>query len=395
MSKSYHRLTTVIIVLLIIGFAAGAIILRKHRTSQVASLPNIEPVPWALHTVTINKGRLSQEFLALATLNGSTEITISSQISGEILQMGPREGIKVKKGDLLAKISVSELIEQRAGLEAQLQAAEAELSRSKDEFERQKRLIKKHLTSEELYDAKKTAALAAQKQVDNLQRSIAALNVRIGYGTVYAPVDALIAARLSEPGDIAMPGKALYKLTIDSTARLQVKLPQQILEQVHPGTRVILTHGSLKQLVHLSRIFPALDVHALGTAEADLNSMPFGLPSGARIPAHVILNSVENALIIPHRAIVLSGASSAHNGMTKKGFVFKVITNTPYKRLKRIEVDILLNSHQALAIKSNELHEGDQLVAAHESVLIQLKNNDPVVTDSKIDSKFNRTGISQ
>ena len=381
MSKSYHRLTTIIIVLLIIGLAAGAIILRKHRTSQVASLPNIEPVPWALHTITINKGRLSQEFLALATLNGSTEITISSQISGEILQMGPREGIKVKKGDLLAKISVSELIEQRAGLEAQLQAAEAELSRSKDEFNRQKRLIKKHLTSQELYDAKKTAALAAQKQVDNLQRSIAALNVRIGYGTVYAPADAPVAARLSEPGDIAMPGKALYKLTIDTTSRLQVKLPQQVLEQVHPGTDVILTHGSLQQVVHLSRIFPALDVHALGTAEADLNSMPFGLPSGARIPAHVILNSVENALIIPHRAIVESGESY---GMTKKGFVFKVITKNQHKQLKRVVVNILLNTHKALAISSNELHKGDQLVAAHESVLIQLKNNDPVVTDSSI-----------
>ncbi len=381
MSKSYHRLTTIIIVLLIIGLAAGAIILRKHRTSQVDSLPNIESVPWALHTITINKGRLSQEFLALATLNGSTEITISSQISGEILQMGPREGIKVKKGDLLAKISVSELIEQRAGLEAQLQAAEAELSRSKDEFNRQKRLIKKHLTSQELYDAKKTAALAAQKQVDNLQRSIAALNVRIGYGTVYAPADALVAARLSEPGDIAMPGKALYKLTIDTTSRLQVKLPQQVLEQVHPGTDVILTHGSLQQVVHLSRIFPALDVHALGTAEADLNSMPFGLPSGARIPAHVILNSVENALIIPHRAIVESGES---NGVTKKGFVFKVITKNQHKQLKRVEVNIILNTHKALAISSNKLHKGDQLVAAHESVLIQLKNNDPVVTDSSI-----------
>ncbi len=381
MSKSYHRLTTIIIVLLIIGLAAGAIILRKHRTSQVASLPNIEPVPWALHTITINKGRLSQEFLALATLNGSTEITISSQISGEILQMGPREGIKVKKGDLLAKISVSELIEQRAGLEAQLQAAEAELSRSKDEFNRQKRLIKKHLTSQELYDAKKTAALAAQKQVNNLQRKIAAFNVRIGYGSVYAPADALVAARLTEPGDIAMPGKALYKLTIDTTSRLQVKLPQQVLEQVHPGTDVILTHGSLQQVVHLSRIFPALDVHALGTAEADLNSMPFGLPSGARIPAHVILNSVENALIIPHRAIVESGESY---GMTKKGFVFKVITKNQHKQLKRVVVNILLNTHKALAISSNELHKGDQLVAAHESVLIQLKNNDPVVTDSSI-----------
>ena len=382
MSKNYNRLTTIIIVLLVVALAVGAVIIRKQRTSQVASLPDIEPTPWALHTIMIKKGHLSQEFLALATLNGSTEITISSQISGEIVQMGPREGIKVIKGDLLAKISVKELIEQRAGLEAQLQGAEAELSRSRDEFARQKQLIKKHLTSQELYESKKTAALAAQKQVNNLQRQIAALNVRIGYGSVYAPADALVASRLSEPGDIAMPGKILYKLTIDTTSRLQVKLPQQVLEQVHSGTRVILSYGSLQQAVFLSRIFPALDTHALGTAEADLNSMPFGLPSGSRIPAHVILASVENALIIPHRAIVESGHSSTSADTGKKGFVFKVVTQNKKEKLKRIDVDIIFQAHKALAISSKELHAGDRLIAAHESVLIQLKNNDPVVTEA-------------
>ncbi len=394
MSQSYNRFTTIVIVLLVIALAAGAVILRKHRTSQVTSLPNIEPVPWALHSITIHKGHLSQEFLALATLNGSTEITISSQISGEIEQMGPREGIKVKKGDLLAKISVSELTEQRAGLEAQLEAAEAELSRSKDEFARQKQLIKKHLTSQELYDAKKTAALSANKQVSNLQRQISALNVRIGYGSVYAPVDALVASRLSEPGDIALPGKVLYKLTIDTTSRLQVKLPQQVLEQVHPGSKVLLSYGSLQQVVHLSRIFPALDTHALGTAEADLNSMPFGLPSGSRIPAHVILTSVNDALIIPHRAIVESGTDENTGDKIKKGFVFKIVTDDQHKnkRLKRIEVEIILNAHKALAIRSNELHEGDQLVVAHESVLLQLKNNDPVITKNISQSV---TGVSQ
>jgi len=387
MTKSSKHLTTALIIFFCVALAIGAVLLRKHRTDQVESLPSIQPAPWALHTVEIKKGSLSREFLALAILNGSTEITISSQISGEIEIMGPREGIKVKEGDLLAKISVRELLEQRAGLNALLQAAQADLSRTEDEYNRQQQLIKKHLTSQELHESKKTAALAAQKQVNNLQRQIAALNVRIGYGTIYAPADALIASRLSEPGDIAMPGKQLYKLTIDAASRLQVKLPQQVLEQVHPGTKVSLNYGSQQQKIVLSRIFPALDSHALGTAEADLNSMPFNLPSGARIPARVILESVENALTIPHQAIVetQSGIESTDNKL-KKGFVFKVIkakNSSSKHKLKRVNVTIDLNAHRALAISSNELHDGDQLIIAHESVLLQLQGNDPVIVDLK------------
>ncbi len=378
MKNSSHRITTFVIILLALALAIGAVLLRKHRMAQVESLAKVDVTPWALHTTEIKQDGLSRKFLALATLSGSTEITISSQISGEINSMGPREGLKVNKGELLATLSIKELMEQRAGLKAQLQAAEADLSRTEDEFHRQQQLIKKHLTSKELFESKKTAALSAQKQVNNLQRQIAAQDVRIGYGHIYAPVDAMVSARLSEPGDIAMPGKPLYKLTVDSASRIQVKLPQQILEQVHPGTELIISYGSQQEKIQLSRIFPALDDHALGTAEADLHTMPFGLPSGARIPAQVILQSVENALVIPHQSIVLTGSQVP----AKKGFVFKIVNKNGQYFLQRLVVTIDLNAHKAMAIKSNDLHVGDQLVVAHESVLLQLQDNDPVIFSS-------------
>ena len=381
MATFSKRLTTVIIVIFIVALAVGAVLLRKHRTSQVASLAKIELSPWALHTVKVTKGNLSREFIALASLNGSTEITISSQISGQIESMGPREGIEVKKGELLAKISVSELIEQKASLEAQLQSAEANLKRTKDEFNRQKQLIGKKLTSQELFESKKTALLSAKKQVSNLQGQIAAQDIRIAYGTVYSPADAQVASRFSEPGDIAMPGTKLYELTIDSASRIQVKLPQQVLEQVHPDTELILNYGSKQTHVRLSRIFPALDSHALGTAEADLDHMPFHLPSGARIPARVILESQNNALTIPHQAIV-EMQSTGQNTQNKQGFIFKVITDDKHpeqKILKRINVNIDLNAHKALAVSAEDLHEGDDVIIAHESVLIQLQDKDPVI----------------
>ena len=401
MPKSAIKFSTILIILFVIALAVGAIVLRTYRTSQVALLPTVEMPPWALHSVRIKKGNLSREFLALATLKGSTDISISSQISGTIESMGSREGLRVKKGDLLAKISVQELVEQRAGLNAQLQAAEADLSRTQDEFKRQQKLIKKHLTSQELFESKKTSAMAAQKQVNNLQRQIAAKNVRIGYGTIYAPADALISARLSEPGDIAMPGKKLYELTIDTASRLQVKLPQQVLEQVHSGTPMQLNYGSQQEKVTLSRIFPALDTHALGTAEADLNSMPFGLPSGARIPARVILESVNNALTIPHQAIIEIGSVNGTE-IKNKGFVFKVVTkennktaqDATEKVLQRIIVNIILNSHKALAISSPELSEGDEVIIAHESILLRLQNNDAVLI-SNSRKNINHDELSQ
>jgi RND family efflux transporter MFP subunit len=265
---------------------------------------------------------------------------------------------------------VQELSEQLAGLQAQLSSAEVQLTQAQDEFHRQEKLIGKKLTSTELFESKKTAALAAQQSVESLQRQIAALQVRIGYGTVIAPYDALVAQRLAEPGDNAQPGTVLYQLTVDSASRLQVTLPQQVIEQVQVGTNIILDYASRHLQVNVSRIFPALDSRALGTVEADVSTMPFGLASGSRIPSRVVLESVANVLSVPHRAIIQRG---------DRGFVFQVVDSDGSRSLKRIDVGIGLSSQEAVELISDQLHEGDQIVVAHETILLQLQDGDPVI----------------
>ncbi len=363
------NITSLLIILVVIAIGVGTVALRKHRTAATDKLGTAGDIPWALHTAEVKLGKLSRGFPALASLSGSTEITISSQISGSIELMGPREGVAVNKGEVLARISVAELQQQKGGLEAQREAALAERTRTQDEYKRQLELKSKGLTTQELVDAKNAAAIAADKQVNNIDRQIAAMAVRIGYGTVYAPQNAVVAARLMEPGDVAQPGKPLYRLTVDSAARLRVNLPQQILEQVQPGTQVILEHGSQHRAVQLSRIFPALDSHALGAAEADLPTMPFDLPSGARIPARVILQTVVNAISIPHRALVRTG---------NKGFLFRVVSSGNEAQLQRLSVEILLEAKEGLAV-TGDLHAGDQVVVAHQSVLMQLRDGDPAI----------------
>lgn len=366
--------TTALILLVVIVLAAGAVLLRKQRMATVAELPGMGEMPWALQTADVVLGTLSRGFPVLATLSGSTEITVSSQISGQIEAMGPREGVKVSEGEVLARISVTELQQQREGLMAQRQAALAERRRTRDEYTRQLQLKEKGLTTQELVEAKDAAAIGAEKQVANLDKQIAALDVRIGYGTVHAPRDALVAARLMEVGDVAQSGKPLYQLTVDSAARLRVSLPQQILEQVGPGSEVVLAHGSQRETVRLSRIFPQLDARALGAAETDLESMPFGLPSGSRIPARVLLETANQALTVPHAAVVRTG---------DRGFLFKVVGKGDRQTLQRVNVNITLVGRDGLAVGGG-LQAGDRVVVGHQSVLMQLRDGDPVMARAAV-----------
>ncbi len=368
-------LSIALALIIAIGLIIGVVKLREMRTAKFEALPKAATPPWALHLANVQQNTLTRSFPVLAKLIGSTEITVSSQVSGIITKMGPREGIKVKKGQLLAQIDVRDLIEQRSGLVAQRKAAEAEVKRAKSEYQRRKKLYSKKLISKEIVEAKRTALIAAREQVKSLIQQIATLDVRIGYGKIYAPRTAIIAARLTETGDVAQPGKALYSLTVNSGARLQVKLPQVILEKVHSGTKVLLEHGKQHASVKINRIFPILDAHALGTAEADLRRMSFHLPSGARISAKVVLQQVKHALIVPRQSVIKTA---------KGGFLFKAVQTKDKKwHLKRIHVRIRLDASDYFAIATNRLRPGDKVVVAHSSMLLHLKDGDPLYVEAE------------
>ncbi|MCU7958517.1 MAG: efflux RND transporter periplasmic adaptor subunit [gamma proteobacterium symbiont of Bathyaustriella thionipta] len=370
-SRRYPLLLAAVIFILLV---LAAMHLRQKRMDEMASIPAQDPAPWALHTEKLIKGRLSRGFPALASLEASREITISAQISGTILSMGPREGVSVSKGEQLASIDVRELLESRSDLHAQLEAARAEVERAKHEYQRYLQLKKKDAISAESVEDRKTRSITANNKVRSLQREIAAKDVHIGYGIILSPADARISARLAEPGDTAQPGKALYRLTLDSGARVKVKVPQTILEQIHCGTLIELQHGSDRMRVPVSRIFPSLDAQALGVAEADLDRIPFDLPSGARIPARLLLQEREDVLIIPQRALVSTN--------DQDGYVYALVSEGQEQRIRKVPLHIVLKAHEGIGIEA-DMEPGQPVVVAHKSVLLRLRDGDRVITADK------------
>jgi len=365
---------SVIVILLLVTalLVVAAAKIRHDRSEKLDNLPIADTAPWALHSVNVEQKDLYRTFTTLAKLIASQQIDIRSQVAGIVDSMGPREGVKVDKGQLLAKINVDELIENRAGLEAQVNAAKADVSRTLDEYQRQLALKKDGLTSDTLVEAHRTAWVNAKEKVNALQRQVSALNIRINYGDVKVPVSAVIAERSAEPGDAIQLGSLLYKLNVDSAARLKVTLPQEVLAQVHPSTQVILSYGQLTQTIPLNRIFPGLDEHALGIAEADLAMLPFGLPSGSRVSAKVILEQAKQSLVLPHRAIVTTAAG--------KNWCFKVVHKDQGNILKKVQIDILLTGEKFYAVQGN-ISINDRVIIAHRSVLLRLKDNDPVIVE--------------
>jgi len=346
------------------------IVLVGMRIREIRHIPSQTLLPWALDTAPIVRGTVTYGFPVLGTVSTEGEITITAQIPGAVLKMGPREGIPVKKGAFLAQIDTRETEETIAGLQAKLNAAEADAQQQIDELAREESLFKEGGSSATALEGRRTVSISARQNVSSLERQIAALDVRKQYGLISAPTSGIISARLREPGDVCMSGQPVYRMTSAQGARVRVQLPQSIIEVMGPESVLEIYHGDDTQTVHLNRIYPSIDAHALGAAEADLTTPPFGLPSGARVSGRVVLQKRDNALIVDRGALI-SGSD------TTKARLFKVASLNGTAVLKEVPVTIDLVGKSGVAVVGN-LSPDDRVVVAHESILLKLRDGDPV-----------------
>lgn len=354
------------------ALAAGAIVLRQQRLAELAAQPTPARAPWALTTAAVARGTATRGFPALAVVTGAEEIAVTPQISGLILEMGPREGVAVAAGMLLARLDTSELDAGIAALEAQLAGARAEAARKRREAERQVNLLGRGSASASLVDQWRAEAQSADEQVRSLDRQVAAQRVRQGYAEIRAPFAGVISARMAEPGDLAVVGRPLYRLTATAQGRVMVRLPASVLEQIRPGTVMELHHAERSVRLAIARVYPSLDERALGRAEADTEGLLFRLASGSLVSARVELGRVDDALLVPSDALV----AAVDEGASR---VFVVAEG----HLRSVPLRVLLRGREGVAV-SGDLAPGQPVVVAHETVLLRLRDGDwvrPVAGD--------------
>ncbi len=398
--RIWHYLLAVLIFVVLI---AAGIKIHKKRMAKVADIPAEPAAPWALHFVKINANPVDSGFPALAMVSTREELTIMPRISGRILEMGPREGVRVKAGELLVRIDTREIEDTINSLKAKHISAMAEAKRDHDEFKREKELLLNGGSNASAVEARHTAFVAATQKVNSLAHEIKSLLVRKGYGKIKAPANGIVSKRLAEPGDMAGPGRPLYKITTSDGAIARAELPQAIMQKVHIGTPMELYYNNSKVVFPVTRIFPTVDARALGIVEADFDKIPFDLPSGARIACRVILDKAVDILQVPYNSL-LCGAE--HDQCS----LFKLVMQGKHNILRKVHVVVKLRGHSGIAVKAAQepgvvhpsgeiektkvvkgtdrdkninvpvsLKAGDKVVVAHESVLLQLKDGDPAV----------------
>jgi HlyD family secretion protein len=166
---------------------------------------------------------------ASGKIQPETQVKISPDVSGEIIELHVKEGDKVRKGDLLCKIRqdnyLSILERTNAGVngakanlanaEARVIQANVQLTNNQSVFNRQKKLFDQNAISQQEFDAAKASFENAKAEVDAAKQSVRAaeFNVKnaeatskeaadnLGKTVIYSPVDGLVSKLNVEQGE--------------------------------------------------------------------------------------------------------------------------------------------------------------------------------------------------
>ncbi len=168
-----------------------------------------------VETKNIVKIDIVETVSATGKIQPEVEVKISSEVSGEIIELPFKEGEQVEKGDLLVKIN-PDLIESALNrsqatyknVKANLAQAEASLKQAKANYERSKTLFEKGVISKADWDQSvasfETAQAARESAYYSVQSAAATVNEardNLSRTTIYAPMSGTISLLNVELGE--------------------------------------------------------------------------------------------------------------------------------------------------------------------------------------------------
>ena len=151
-------------------------------------------------------------------------VVISAEYSGLLQKIYVKDGAKVSKGQMLAKIDDGGLSQQYAQLKIQTELA-------KTTYERQKRLWEQKIGSEIQYLQAKTnyeTQLEAKNQ----------LGQQLGKTVVRAPFSGSIDDIITEEGTVVAPGQPLFRIVSLSDMFIETDVPESYISSISEGKEV-------------------------------------------------------------------------------------------------------------------------------------------------------------
>jgi membrane fusion protein (multidrug efflux system) len=351
-----------IFVLLIAAFTIPKLLPKKDGMAVKAASGNIKGKPSKSLAVTIKPAVLSpiqEQVNVTGTVRASKEIELRNEIAGKVIGIYFKEGMIVKKGQLLLKLNDNDL-------QAQLAKVQASLKLAQERETRQRLLLEKEAISTEEYQT-------SLKELETNQADEQLLKAQIEKSRIIAPFSGAIGLSSIDEGAYLSAGSKVANLVSVDELEIECSVAERYIPYINKGTKVTYTvAGSQKTYIaEISAIEPRIDEASRTIAmKATCTDPDIRVIAGAFVKVEIKINP-HDGILLPSNAL-LSDAGGFIVYVAKENQAVPRTVQTGFRDENAVEI-------------TSGLSPGDSVITTGVFLLrpkmsIEIKSGDKVIT---------------
>ena len=313
------------IILTVLAISIIASCSDKNKEVQKDEIISVKAIP-------VEEVVYSAKIHSSGRLKSEKEAKLSFKTGGIIQKIFVKDGEKISKGQILAKLNLEEI-------ESQVNQAKINYEKSLRDFNRVESLYKDSVVTLEQFQNVKSALDAASSGFD-----IAKFN--LSFSTIISPFNGKVYKKLVEENEIVSPGMPIFMVGSDESQwQITCGLTDRDISKIKLGDKAIIKFDNYDEefSAGVSEIAASANpMNGLFEVNLDLDARKNNFASGLIGTIDIVTSEKQTFLKIPIQSLVEADGNS--------GFVF--VPNENHSSVKKMKVKISEILGEFVLIKS-------------------------------------------
>lgn len=313
-----------------------------------------------VRTITVEASRGAADVNLTGHIEAQDLVSLSFRIGGRLAERDVGVGATVREGEIVARLDPENELNELRSARAALAAAQGLLRKAENQFERQRHLLQRNVTSQADFEAAEQGRTAAQAQVDAAEARVRSSEDIVSFTTLKADAPGVVTRVGAEPAEVVSAGRMIVQIAKRDGRDAVFEVPAEVVRALSLDARVRVALSSDPSVIASGRVrevAPQADpVTRTFRVRVGLSDPPQAFRLGTTVLG-MIRGSDASAIAIPSTALTRRGQDTG---------VWLVDPQNLTVSMRKLNV---LSTDPATALIGKGLAPGDIIVTAGANLL--------------------------